>query len=72
MSHQQFICHIHTQQIKFQNFTGTEPALRHLDVLHLLIEECRHLANDCIAKYNCIGFMIFRYLSYVWAQYYAI
>ena len=39
--------------------------LCHFDVLHFVIEECRHLANGCTAKCVCIGLMLFRYLSYV-------
>ena len=42
--------------------------LRHLDVLHFVIEECRLLANGCTAKCGCIGLMLFHFLSYVWAQ----
>ena len=33
----------------------------HLDVLHFVIEECRHLANGCTAKCDC---MLFCYISY--------
>ena len=40
--------------------------LRHLDVRHFVIEECRHLANGCTAKCDCIGLMLFCYVSYVW------
>ena len=29
--------------------------LCHLDELHFVIEECRHLANGCTAKCSCIG-----------------
>ena len=36
--------------------------LRQLDVLHFVIEECRHLANDCTAKCDSIGLKLFRYL----------
>ena len=42
--------------------------LHHLYVLHFVIEEFRRLANGCTAKCDCIGLMLFRYLSYVWAQ----
>ena len=41
--------------------------LRHFEVCYLLIEECRHLASGCATKCDCIGLMLFRYLSYVWA-----
>ena len=37
--------------------------LRHLDVLHFVTEECRHLVNGCTAKCDCIGLMLFCYLS---------
>ena len=39
--------------------------LRHLvmDDRHFVIEECRHLANDCTTKCGCIGLKLFRYLS---------
>ena len=33
--------------------------LRHLDVRHFVIEECRRdLANGCTAKRGCIGLMM--------------
>ena len=37
--------------------------LRHLDVLHFVTEEWRHLVNGCTAKCGCIGLILFRYLS---------
>ena len=40
--------------------------LRHLGVRRFVIEEFRHLATGCTAKWGPIGLMLFRYLSYVW------
>ena len=37
--------------------------LCHLGVLHFATEECRHLANSCTAKCDCIGLMLFRSLT---------
>ena len=37
--------------------------LRHKDVHHFVIEECRHLANGCTPNRGGIGLMLFRYLS---------
>ena len=36
--------------------------LHRLDLLHFVIEECRHLANCSTAKCGCIGLILFRYL----------
>ena len=35
--------------------------LRHLDVLHFIIEECHHLANGYTAKLDCIDLVMFCY-----------
>ena len=32
--------------------------LRHLDVRHLVIEECYHVVNGCTAKCGCIGLIL--------------
>ena len=37
--------------------------LRHMEIRHFVIIECRHLANGCILKCGCIGLMLFRNLS---------
>ena len=37
--------------------------LRHMDVHHLVIIECSHLANGCTIEWGCIGLMLFCYLS---------
>ena len=37
--------------------------LRHMDIRHFVILECRHLANGCVLKCGCIGLMLFRNLS---------
>ena len=37
--------------------------LRHMDIRHFVIIECRHLANGCVLKCGCIGLMLFRNLS---------
>ena len=37
--------------------------LRHMDICHFVILECRHLANGCVLKCGCIGLMLFRNLS---------
>ena len=34
-----------------------------LSRVYVVIEQCRHLANDCTTKYGCIDRMLFRYLS---------
>ena len=39
--------------------------IHHMDVLHFVIEKCRHLANGCTAKCDFIGLMLFRSLSYI-------
>ena len=46
--------------------------LRHLDVLHFVIEGLRFLANGCTGECDCIGLMVFRCLSHVWVQYNAM
>ena len=38
--------------------TGVYVELCHLDVLHFVIEECRHLANDCTAQFDVISLSI--------------
>ena len=37
--------------------------LRHMDIRHFVILECRHLANGCVLKYGCNGLMLFLSLS---------
>ena len=37
--------------------------LRHMDVRHFVITECRHLTNGCTIKCGCIALMLFCYLS---------
>ena len=37
--------------------------MRHLDVCHFVIQEYSHLANGCTTKCDCIGSMLYRYLS---------
>ena len=37
--------------------------LRHMDIRHFVILECRHLANGCVLKCGCIGLMLFCNLS---------
>ena len=34
-----------------------------MDTRHFMILECRHLANGCVLKCGCIGWMLFQYLS---------
>ena len=43
--------------------------LRNMDVLHFIIIECNHLANDCTTTCGCLGSILLRYISCdVWAQ----
>ena len=37
--------------------------LRHMDLRHFVILQCRHLCNGCVLKCGCIGLMLFRNLS---------
>ena len=36
--------------------------LRHLDVVHFVNEQCRHLAYGCTATCDCIGLVLFHYI----------
>ena len=37
--------------------------LRHMDIRHFVILECRHLSNGCVLKCRCIGLMLLRNIS---------
>ena len=37
--------------------------LRHIDVRHVVSVECSYLANGYTIKCDCIGLILFRYLS---------
>ena len=37
--------------------------LRHMDLRHFIIIECRHEANGCTTQCGCIGLILYRYLS---------
>ena len=37
--------------------------LRHMDIAHFVILDCRHLANGCVLKCGCIGVVLFSNIS---------